>query len=108
MSLSKNSAGLLGKSSLKYSTYYVADWFCYRSLILLLGFTNIVYVPWAARWGRRPVYLFSNLVCCGAYLWSALAKSYGSLMGARILTGIVTAIIETLGPIVATDIIFVH
>ena len=78
------------------------------SLILLLGFFNLLFVPWASRYGRRPVFLVSNLICCAAYLWSALSQSYGSLMGARILTGIGSAIIETLGPVVAADIFFVH
>lgn len=56
--------------------------------ILVLGFSNFIWVPISTSFGRRPVYLMSMLVSIGAAIWRATATSYSSFMGACVLNGI--------------------
>ncbi|GJN94180.1 hypothetical protein Rhopal_007254-T1 [Rhodotorula paludigena] len=64
------------------------------SMILLLGVGNLLFIPLAAAHGRRPAL--------------AIANSYGSLMGGRVLNGLGAALIETIGPMVIEDLFFLH
>lgn len=50
--------------------------------ILVLGFSNFIWVPLQTCFGRRPVLILSTLVCFGSSIWRAKAHSYGSFMGA--------------------------
>jgi hypothetical protein len=67
--------------------------------ILVLGFSNFIWyvclsmspeaplliqfrVPISTSFGRRPVYLLSQLICLGSAIWRARAQTYGSFMGA--------------------------
>jgi predicted MFS family arabinose efflux permease len=45
-------------------------------------------VPISTSFGRRPVLLFSSLICMGSCIWRARAQTYGSFMGACVLNGI--------------------
>lgn len=56
--------------------------------ILVLGFSNFIWVPIQTAFGRRPVLIFSMLVCFASMIWRAKAKTYGSFMGACIVNGI--------------------
>lgn len=38
--------------------------------------------------GRRPVLIFSTLICLVSNIWRAVATTYGSYMGACVLNGI--------------------
>ena len=44
-------------------------------------------VPIADTFGRRPVLIFSCVVCLASNIWRAKATSYGSFMGACVLNG---------------------
>ncbi|KAJ5825424.1 MFS transporter [Penicillium riverlandense] len=70
--------------------------------ILVLG------VPLSETIGRRPVLLFSSLVCLASMIWRAKATTYGSFMGACILNGFGAGPCETLQPQVITDVFFLH
>lgn len=76
--------------------------------ILVLGFSNLLWVPVATTLGRRPVALLSSLICAASSIWRARATSYGSFMGACILNGLAAGPCETLMPQVIADIIFLH
>ncbi|OAA65894.1 MFS transporter [Niveomyces insectorum RCEF 264] len=76
--------------------------------ILVLGFSNFLWVPIMVCWGRRPVALGSTLVCACSSIWRARATSYNSFMGASVLNGIGAGPCETLMPQVIADIIFLH
>ena len=56
--------------------------------ILILGFSNFIWVPIATAFGRRPVLILSMLVCFGSMIWRAKATTYESFMGACVLNGI--------------------
>ncbi|GKZ35881.1 hypothetical protein AbraIFM66950_006681 [Aspergillus brasiliensis] len=55
--------------------------------ILVLGFSNFFWIPIQTAYGRRPVLIFSTLICLASNIWRAMATSYGSYMGACILNG---------------------
>jgi MFS family permease len=50
--------------------------------ILVLGFSNFVWIPILNCFGRRPCLILSTVICLGAQIWRAQATSYGSFMGA--------------------------
>ncbi|KAF3044326.1 hypothetical protein E8E12_008014 [Didymella heteroderae] len=76
--------------------------------ILVLGFSNFIWVPISTSFGRRPVYLLSQLINFGTSIWRAKANSYGSFMGACIVNGIGAGPAETIMPEVIADIFFLH
>lgn len=76
--------------------------------ILVLGFSNFFWVPISTSFGRRPVYIFSVIVCLVSMIWRAVAKTYGSFMGACILNGFGAGPGETIAPAVIADIFFLH
>ncbi|KAB5513219.1 major facilitator superfamily domain-containing protein, partial [Coniochaeta sp. 2T2.1] len=76
--------------------------------VLALGYANFFIVPLSNIFGRRFASISMGLLCVGSSIWVALAKSYGSLLGARILNGFATATSETLMVQVIADLFFLH
>lgn len=76
--------------------------------ILVLGFSNFIWVPISSSFGRRPAYIFSQLICFGSSIWRARATTYSSFMGACVLNGIGAGPAETIQPAVIADIFFLH
>ncbi|KAL2817552.1 MFS transporter [Aspergillus granulosus] len=76
--------------------------------ILVLGFSNFFWIPIQTTFGRRPVLIFSTLVCVVSNIWRATAKSYGSYMGACVLNGFGAGPAETSQPEIIADILFLH
>ncbi|KUL83119.1 hypothetical protein ZTR_10987 [Talaromyces verruculosus] len=76
--------------------------------ILVLGFSNFLWVPIQTSFGRRPVLIFSTLICLVSNIWRAFAKDYRSFMGACILNGIGAGPAETAQPTIIADVMFLH
>ncbi|KAJ5308607.1 hypothetical protein PENANT_c044G04527 [Penicillium antarcticum] len=76
--------------------------------ILVLGFSNFFWIPIQTSYGRRPVLIFSTLICLISNIWRATATSYGSYMGACVLNGFGAGPAETSQPEIITDIMFLH
>lgn len=76
--------------------------------ILFLGIGNLFWVPLSLKVGKRPVLTLCSGIFFVATIWSAVAKSYGSLLGARILQGFGASASEALGPSVVADLYFLH
>jgi MFS family permease len=76
--------------------------------ILVLGFSNFFWVPISTSFGRRPVYIFSQIVNLISCIWRARAQTYGSFMGACALNGFGAGPAETIQPSVIADIFFLH
>jgi MFS family permease len=74
--------------------------------ILVLGFSNFLWVPIATQFGRRPAALLSNTVCLVSFIWRARANTYNSFMGACVLNGIGAGPAETLPPMIIADCVF--
>jgi len=52
--------------------------------ILVLGFSNFIWVPIMVCFGRRPVAILCPLICACSSIWRARATSYDSFMGASV------------------------
>jgi hypothetical protein len=65
-------------------------------------------VPISSSFGRRPVYLLSQLINFGSSIWRAKANSYNSFMGACVLNGLGAGPAETIMPEIIADIFFLH
>lgn len=76
--------------------------------VLMFGAANIWWVPLSNVFGRRPVILFSLLILTACSVWAAEAKSFNSLLAARVFQGIGGATADTLCPGVIGEIFFRH
>ncbi|RMD42401.1 hypothetical protein DV735_g2691, partial [Chaetothyriales sp. CBS 134920] len=76
--------------------------------ILVLGFSNFIWVPIQTAFGRRPVLILATAVCFASCIWRAVAKTYGSFMGACILNGIGAGPSESAQPQIIADVMFLH
>lgn len=92
---------VLGFSNFFWYVFQHCDW---ASSLTLLCYR----IPIQTSYGRRPVLIFSTLICLVSNIWRALATSYGSYMGACILNGFGAGPAETSQPEVIADIMFLH
>lgn len=76
--------------------------------ILGQAFANFLIVPYSNIFGRRQASLTFAALIILTEIWEALATSYHSLLAARAINGLVTAISETVMVQVVNDVFFVH
>jgi MFS family permease len=76
--------------------------------ILMLGASNLWWVPLANTYGRRPVVLGSLLLLTFSSMWAGLTTSFNGLVAARIFMGIGGAPADAVSPDVVGEIFFVH
>jgi len=74
----------------------------------MLGASNLWWVPLANTFGRRPVTLISLLLLTFSSMWAGLAKTYDSLLAARLFMGIGGGPADAVSPDVVGEIFFVH
>lgn len=72
--------------------------------MLALGYANFVIIPCSDIFGRRIVLLICASISLGSYIWQALATSYNSFLGARIMNGLGAASNESIMTVVIADI----
>lgn len=56
----------------------------------------ILFMPFALKYGRRPVYIVSTAVTLGMAIWQAKLNSYSEMLAAQVIFGMSTSISETL------------
>lgn len=76
--------------------------------MLSLAFGALLASPTAILFGKRFVYIFGIAIFLGGAIWGAVAKNFGSLMGARILMGIGVSPVESLPSATIAEIYFAH
>ncbi|KAG7137897.1 putative MFS-type transporter like protein [Verticillium longisporum] len=76
--------------------------------ILMLGASNIWWVPLSNWAGRRPVLIIATLMMTVCSVWGATATSYNSLLAARIFQGAGGGASETVAPALVGDMFFAH
>ncbi|KAJ5947353.1 hypothetical protein N7466_000368 [Penicillium verhagenii] len=69
---------------------------------------GIILIPFALKFGRRPIYIFSTAVQCGISVWSAKMETVADLMLVNVLSCIVGALAEVLVQMTVADVFFVH
>lgn len=75
---------------------------------LMMGVSNLIWIPLTIKYGRRPVYIASFVLFAAMSAWSAVATSYASMLAARTIQGFAAGAGEVLGPLTIADIFFVH
>ncbi|KJZ73975.1 hypothetical protein HIM_06643 [Hirsutella minnesotensis 3608] len=68
----------------------------------------VLFIPFATKFGRRPVYLVSTALFTAAVWWSAYMQSIPELYLSNILKGIAGAVNETTVQMSIRDMFFVH
>jgi MFS family permease len=68
----------------------------------------VILVPFALKFGRRPIYVLSTAVQCGISIWSARMQTVADLMLVNVLSCIVGALAEVLVQMTVADMFFVH
>ncbi|KAF8851505.1 MFS general substrate transporter [Acephala macrosclerotiorum] len=96
-------SAFFGKS-LTYLTY------ANGATLICQGIGNLLWMPLAVKFGRRPVYLTSNLLMGVACIWLAIAAetTYTPFIVGRAFLGLFEAPIEAIVPSTVTDIFYLH
>lgn len=78
--------------------------------LICQGVATTLWMPFAIKFGRRPVYLLSSLLMGVACIWLGVAsnKTYTSFILGRAFLGVFEAPIESIVPSTITDIFFLH
>ncbi|KAJ5709476.1 hypothetical protein N7493_010810 [Penicillium malachiteum] len=74
--------------------------------VLSMGLANLIWMPLALCFGKRPVVLFSMAMFLCGIAWSAVAKDFHSLLASRIFASFGYGAIESLGPSILADLFF--
>ncbi len=78
------------------------------SLVAALAVSTIFGAACSVKFGKRPVYIISTVLMFVGVLVSSEAKSYGQLLGGRIIQGVGQASLEFLVGSSLADIYFTH
>ncbi|KAH6974177.1 serine/threonine kinase 16 [Ilyonectria sp. MPI-CAGE-AT-0026] len=73
-----------------------------------LAIGALVLIPFALKFGRRPLYIFSTLVQCGVSIWSAKMQTVADLMLVNVLCTAFGALAEVIVQMTIADVFFVH
>lgn len=90
----------------KVDTNTAAFLVCFN--VLALGLGNFFWVVGLRIVGRRPVFLVALPMLAAVNVWSTQASSFGSLLGATILSGFASAAAEAPVSTVVVDLFPVH
>ncbi|KAL2837458.1 major facilitator superfamily domain-containing protein [Aspergillus pseudodeflectus] len=73
-----------------------------------LAIGGVMLIPFALKFGRRPVYVLSTAFQCGISIWQARMQNVADLMLVNILSCIVGALSEVMVQMTVADVYFVH
>ncbi|UPK89936.1 hypothetical protein LCI18_000871 [Fusarium solani-melongenae] len=73
-----------------------------------LAIGAIILVPFALKFGRRPLYISSSLVQCGVSIWSAKLQNVADLLLVNVLCAGFGALAEVIVQMTIADMFFVH
>ncbi|KAJ9200926.1 hypothetical protein DTO164E3_750 [Paecilomyces variotii] len=77
-------------------------------VIAAIAVGSLIFNSLAVKYGKRPIYLATTVGLMVSCFWAAEARSFRSLVAARVLTGLCMAPLEALVPASIADIWFVH
>ncbi|EIN08489.1 MFS general substrate transporter [Punctularia strigosozonata HHB-11173 SS5] len=76
--------------------------------IVFLGVSPVLWGPLSARYGRRPLYLFSSIASAACTLGGAYCRSYGTLMTTRVFQAICVSPPLAIGAATVKEVFFQH
>ncbi|RDW92381.1 hypothetical protein BP5796_01775 [Coleophoma crateriformis] len=77
-------------------------------VIIAIAFSSLIFNALAVKYGKRPIYLITSVGLVVTCFWAAAAKSFGSLVAARVIQGLCMGPLEALVPASIGDVWFVH
>ncbi|QDS67734.1 hypothetical protein FKW77_005937 [Venturia effusa] len=103
------SAGMVGLARTFETTLQRVS-YANGATLICQGVATTLWMPFAIKYGRRPVYLLSNLLMGLACIWLGItsSKTYTPFILGRAFLGIFEAPIESIAPSTITDIFFLH
>jgi len=78
------------------------------TVIVVVGICPLIWGPFSNVYGRRPVYLVSTLIGVLGTIGSGLAKSWATLIVARVFSGLGVGAAMAIGAATVNDIFFLH
>lgn len=79
------------------------------SLILTLGISSYVCNQLCCVFGKRPLFMLTAVVTFASIIWAANARSYASIIGARVVQGLGMGMtFSAAGTVSISDVFFVH
>ncbi|KAF2489228.1 serine/threonine kinase 16 [Lophium mytilinum] len=91
---------------LGYSFEILNDSYAVGCACLALG--SVILIPFALKFGRRPLYIFSTALQFGLSIWSAKMETVADLMLINILQCLFGSLAEVIVQMTIADIFFVH
>lgn len=73
-------------------------------VIVAIAFGSLICNALAVKYGKRPVYLITTVGLMVTCFWCAAAKSFGSLVAARVIQGFCMGPLEALIPASIADV----
>ncbi|OCK77932.1 MFS general substrate transporter [Lepidopterella palustris CBS 459.81] len=73
-----------------------------------LALGGVIFIPFALKYGRRPVYIVSTAVLLATAIWQAKFNTTAELILINVLNGLAGATSETMVQITVADLFFVH
>ncbi|RDW80000.1 hypothetical protein BP6252_04638 [Coleophoma cylindrospora] len=73
-------------------------------VIIAIAFSSLIFNAVAVKYGKRPVYLITSVGLVVTCFWAAAAKSFGSLVAARVIQGLCMGPLEALVPASIGDV----
>jgi len=73
-------------------------------VIVAIAFGSLIWNALAVKFGKRPVYLITTFGLMVTCFWSAAAKTFGSLVAARVIQGFCMGPLEALIPASIADV----
>ncbi|KAH7317832.1 major facilitator superfamily domain-containing protein [Rhexocercosporidium sp. MPI-PUGE-AT-0058] len=77
-------------------------------VIVAIAFGSLICNALAVKYGKRPIYLVTTIGLMVTCFWAAAAKSFASLVAARVIQGFCMGPLEALVPASIADVWFVH
>jgi MFS family permease len=76
--------------------------------VLVIGLSNIIWVPLANTFGRRPILILALLIMTFGAMWAGIATSFSSLLAARAIQGFGGGPGDSIAPDMIGECFFVH
>lgn len=73
-----------------------------------LGLGCPLMIPFAEKFGKRPVYLVSSALALATAAWMSQMRTVGELYGSSLIQGMATSVTETIIQMTVADLYFVH
>jgi MFS family permease len=104
---------LLGAAFVELATDFNVDLSTFISgvqggLIVAIAFGSLICNALAVKFGKRPVFLATTIGLTVTCFWAAAAKSFVSLVAARVVQGFCMGPLEALVPASIADVWYVH